>query len=128
MSRLPKPGSDTGQWGTILNDFLLAQHNTDGTHPIGSILQVPAGAGLSLVSDASQPTGFAWTAITKTTVGLSNVTNDAQVKVSDVDTDATLAANSDGKISSQKAVKAYIDAGLATKVNTADALAFSVAL
>jgi hypothetical protein len=31
MSRLPSPGGDAGQWGTILNDFLSVAHNTDGT-------------------------------------------------------------------------------------------------
>lgn len=31
MSRLPTPGGDTGQWGTILNDFLNVEHNTDGS-------------------------------------------------------------------------------------------------
>lgn len=31
MARLPQPGSDTGTWGNILNDFLLQEHNPDGT-------------------------------------------------------------------------------------------------
>lgn len=31
MSRLPVPGQDAGTWGTILNDFLAATHNLDGT-------------------------------------------------------------------------------------------------
>lgn len=31
MARLPVPGSDNGVWGTILNDFLSIEHNTDGT-------------------------------------------------------------------------------------------------
>lgn len=31
MSRLPTPGSDSGQWGTILNDYLSVAHNADGT-------------------------------------------------------------------------------------------------
>lgn len=31
MSRLPTPGSDEGNWGTILNDFLGVAHNSDGT-------------------------------------------------------------------------------------------------
>jgi len=31
MSRLPTPGGDDGNWGTILNDFLLSAHNSDGT-------------------------------------------------------------------------------------------------
>src|SRR5690349_5240418 len=31
MARLPVPGSDSGNWGTLLNEFLLASHNSDGT-------------------------------------------------------------------------------------------------
>lgn len=30
-NRLPIPGSDDGQWGQILNDFLSVEHETDGT-------------------------------------------------------------------------------------------------
>ena len=35
MTRLPTPGSDNGKWGTILNEFLLVGHNTDGTTKLG---------------------------------------------------------------------------------------------
>ena len=31
MSRLPAPGGDAGQWGNILNDFLMVAHNSDGS-------------------------------------------------------------------------------------------------
>jgi hypothetical protein len=31
MSRLPVPGSDDGTWGTVLNDYLAVEHNSDGT-------------------------------------------------------------------------------------------------
>ncbi|HEX7633121.1 MAG TPA: hypothetical protein VF401_02210 [Candidatus Saccharimonadales bacterium] len=31
MARLPQPGQDDGTWGDILNDFLLREHNTDGS-------------------------------------------------------------------------------------------------
>lgn len=31
MSRLPTVGGDTGNWGTVLNDFLSQSHNADGT-------------------------------------------------------------------------------------------------
>ncbi len=31
MARLPTPGADNGVWGTILNDFLSVEHNTDGS-------------------------------------------------------------------------------------------------
>lgn len=33
---LPTPGGDTNTWGTILNNFLLVSHNTDGTIKTGS--------------------------------------------------------------------------------------------
>lgn len=38
MSRLPTPGSDEGTWGDILNDFLGAEHNADGTLKKASII------------------------------------------------------------------------------------------
>lgn len=31
MARLPQPGGDDNTWGSILNDFLSVEHNTDGT-------------------------------------------------------------------------------------------------
>ncbi len=31
MSRLPIPGGDNNTWGSILNDFLLQEHNANGT-------------------------------------------------------------------------------------------------
>lgn len=32
MARLPAVGSDTGNWGDILNTYLKVEHNDDGTH------------------------------------------------------------------------------------------------
>lgn len=38
MARLPKPGGDQGNWGEILNSFLLVEHDTDGRlRPSGSL-------------------------------------------------------------------------------------------
>lgn len=31
MSRLPTPGGDDGTWGSVLNDFLSQEHNSDGS-------------------------------------------------------------------------------------------------
>ncbi|MGF7228356.1 MAG: glycosyl hydrolase family 28-related protein [Candidatus Saccharibacteria bacterium] len=31
MARLPTPGQDSGSWGSVLNDFLDVEHNSDGT-------------------------------------------------------------------------------------------------
>jgi hypothetical protein len=30
-ARLPIIGGDDGNWGAILNDFLIVEHNVDGT-------------------------------------------------------------------------------------------------
>ena len=42
MARLPVPGSDNGTWGTVLNDFLLVEHNPDGTLNAGGSLATKA--------------------------------------------------------------------------------------
>lgn len=31
MARLPTPGGDDGTWGDLLNEFLLQEHNGDGS-------------------------------------------------------------------------------------------------
>lgn len=36
MVRLPTVNGDDGNWGTVLNEFLEAEHNADGTHPDAS--------------------------------------------------------------------------------------------
>jgi hypothetical protein len=131
MARLPQPGGDAHTWGDILNDFLRVEHRSNGTHDVAGMLRVPVNSGLSFVSNAAQPDGFGWKALNKSDIGLSNVTNDAQVKAADVDTDVTLATNSDAKVPSQKAVKQYIDANVAPinqKANKTDVVALALAL
>lgn len=56
----------------------------------------------------------------KTALALNNVLNVAQLPASYLDTDVTLAANSDVKVASQKAVKTYVD-GL---IGAQDAMVF----
>ena len=75
MSRLPQPGSDSGQWGQILNDFLSQVHNTDGTLKPSVVdstalapnavdetsLGVTGGVdGQVLVKDSTVATGLKW--------------------------------------------------------------------
>ena len=54
---------------------------------------------------------------TKAQIGLANVDNVQQLPMSYLDTDTALAANSDSKVSSQKAIKAYVD-GKVAAINT----------
>lgn len=37
MARLPAPGSDSGQWGSILNDFLAVAHTASGSLKSGVV-------------------------------------------------------------------------------------------
>ncbi len=60
-------------------------------------------AGHALSSDVS---------ISASDVGLGSVTNAAQIPLSYLDTDTSLATNSDTKVASQKATKAYVDANI----------------
>lgn len=62
MARLPLPGSDSGTWGSILNDFLLQEHNPDGTLKIRSSGLTKNQVGLGNVdntSDADKPVSTA---------------------------------------------------------------------
>jgi hypothetical protein len=94
MTRLPTPGQDKGLWGTVLNDFLLQAHNSDGTlkpiaqssvtsltadlsaRPIESTVDTKISVATSALAPLASPT-FTGTVggITKTMVGLSNADN-----------------------------------------------------
>ncbi|HEU4914383.1 MAG TPA: hypothetical protein VFT16_03195 [Candidatus Saccharimonadales bacterium] len=54
MSRLPKVGDDNNNWGTILNDFLLQEHNADGSLKIRSNI-----SNVDNTSDADKPVSTA---------------------------------------------------------------------
>jgi hypothetical protein len=55
MARLPIPGSDQGNWGTILNEFLEVSHTSGGALQSGALSE----AGGELQSNKGQPSGYA---------------------------------------------------------------------
>lgn len=103
MARLPTPGSDDGQWGDILNDFLLHEHGVDGGLKIRSdgtldkfyqkpVSGIPASdlssavqaslakadtAGQALVTSVNNKTGNV--VLIKSDIGLDNVDNTADI-------------------------------------------------
>jgi hypothetical protein len=87
----------------VANDF-TATNVEDALAELQSDHETDASALSSHASNTSNPHS-----VTKTQVGLGNVTNDAQLKAADLDTDGTLAANSASKVPSQSAVKTYAD-------------------
>ncbi len=44
MARLPIPGSDSGNWGEVLNNYLSIEHNSDGTQKTVSVGKGGTGA------------------------------------------------------------------------------------
>jgi hypothetical protein len=54
MARLPVPGADTNQWGEILNDYLLASHNADGSLQTTAVPDIDASKITSGVFDAAR--------------------------------------------------------------------------
>ncbi len=54
-ARLPVSGSDSGQWGDILNTFLLVAHANDGTLLSSGV----SAAGAELTSNKGQANGYA---------------------------------------------------------------------
>lgn len=90
MTRLPKPGSDSGHWGDILNDFLAQAHNADGSlkdNSVGdsqlqteSVIESTLSAAVQTklnrtapVTKVNDQTGDV--TLTQTDIGLSNVDN-----------------------------------------------------
>lgn len=55
MARLPQPGGDSGNWGTILNDYLSQAHKTDGALKNDSVdaSQLASGAVVATKLDSS---------------------------------------------------------------------------
>lgn len=56
MPRLPTPGSDGGNWGKILNDYLSVSHNSDGTLK-DSAIPTSASEGATGATGPDGPTG-----------------------------------------------------------------------
>ena len=85
-----------------LIDGILAEHNQDGTHKDTLVTSLKAtGAEITTGTEDAKivtPKALADAGLVK-------------------DTDGTLAANSDSKIASQKAVKTYVDSGTVTMTN-----------
>lgn len=96
MSRLPQPGGDVGNWGTVLNDFLSQVHNTDGTLKAGSVdgaaiapnavsetnLGVTGGTdGQVLVKSTGSTSGLAWATPTSSAINDASSTTKGIVQL-----------------------------------------------
>lgn len=96
----------------------LNVHAQTSSSELESVISDGTGSGPLVFADSpniTSPTG-----LVKEDVGLGNVTNDAQLKVADLDVDGTLSENSDSKVPSQKATKTYVDLRMLKSANLSD--------
>lgn len=81
MARLPTPGGDNGDWGTILNDFLSRIHSNDGTlkpNSVGSTqIQEDAVTSSSIAPGAVTASSLAPAAVTSDAIAPAAITTDA---------------------------------------------------
>lgn len=56
MSRLPTPGSDNGNWGIVLNDFLSQSHNADGSLKPPAVTAAGAASDTTVVHNSGNET------------------------------------------------------------------------
>ncbi len=90
MTRLPVPGQDDGIWGDILNEFLLVEHNADGTQKTLDITK--GGTGATTASAARTSLGITSSNIPFTPTGTIAAT-DVQAAIAEVAAEAASAGN-----------------------------------
>lgn len=139
MSRLPQPGADAGTWGSVLNAYLLTEHDASGRHDLSALLQLPAATGQVLTSAPLTSQKIQWQPIAQLTHGLPSGGATAQVlaKQSSTDYDSgwtTLSksdvglGNVDNTADSAKPLSVLQQQALNLKADISLAIAMSVAL
>jgi hypothetical protein len=113
MARLPQPGGDVGNWGTILNDYLSSAHKADGSLKDGIVSgsTIIAGSITESILDAAvrtklnTPGSIADGSVTK-----AKLSTGVQASLDKADT--ALQALADGSI-----VEAKLSSAVQTKIN-----------
>lgn len=117
MPRLPQPGGDDNVWGDILNQFLLAEHNVDGTHDMADLLSVPTVPGKTIVTDGSS-TGYSWQDLPTGSGGVDSV-NGQTGTVTLVRSDIGL-GNVDNTSDANKPISLATQTALNAKLNSSE--------
>lgn len=99
----------SGVWNevvlTLANDSLLGIDGSGNPQVVSKSTFATASSVAAHIADTANPHG-----VTKAQVGLGNVTNVEQLPMSYLDTDGTMAADSDVKVPTQRAVRTLVSA------------------
>ena len=119
MPRLPQPGSDAGNWGNVLNDFLSTTHDTNGQLKAGSVSNVSIAAGaVTLAKLAINNAPTSGQALTFDGNGLSWATITGSGTVPDASTTTKGLVQLGGDLAGTSAAPTV--PGLAAKANSSD--------
>src|SRR5262245_50338311 len=80
MVRLPNPGSDSGSWGDLLNQFLLVGHASDGTN-IGGMVETTKSSNYTLAAADNGKRHVATAALTVTVPAVGTLGNGFEVEI-----------------------------------------------
>jgi hypothetical protein len=116
--RLPVPGSDDGQWGTILNDYLLVEHNADGTLKVRTDGTFVATSGAQSVDGVKTFTSIP---VIPTTTPTSGGQVASKAYVDSVSAPVTSVAGRTGDVVLGESDIANLTTDLAAKVDTTNA-------
>ena len=94
MVRLPVSGSDSGDWGDLLNEFLEVGHSADGTN-IGGMVETNKGSNYTLTAADNGKRFVATAAITFTLPTLGTLGNGFEVEIVN-DSGGTVTLNGPG--------------------------------
>lgn len=128
MTRLPTPGGDNGNWGSILNDFLSTVHNTDGTLKDNSVTKAKLSSSVQTsldLADTAIPASQKGTASGVATLDTASKLTTAQLPDGVVRESATtppttgqyLVKGSDGTVSGGAALTGVLDRNGRVPVN-----------
>jgi uncharacterized protein YjbI with pentapeptide repeats len=119
MPRLPQPGSDAGNWGNLLNDFLSTTHDSNGNLKAGSVTTSTLASGsvtLAKLAINNSPTSGQTLTFDGTGLSWSTPTSSGSVPDASTSTKGLVQLAGDlGGTASAPTVP-----GLAGKANTAD--------
>src|SRR5664279_873332 len=97
MARLPTPGGDDGNWGTVLNDFLSQEHNADGTLKDGVVTDAKIASGGLTNAALSPSAAIAKSKLASLSIVDADVSAISESKVTNLTTDLTSKAT-DGAV------------------------------
>lgn len=78
MARLPVPGSDQGEWGTILNEYLSQAHDIEGDLKAGSVTNETVAPGANIAQSKVQGLTASLNAKVGTSGGVTNIWSGTQ--------------------------------------------------